>query len=273
MTKVETELAELRGAFSLEFVLFSNKREAIKSFALYAELDDEEIGLWFDSADNLSFFDNYGKVTTFEEARLNADKYMAQKGIKSFDNKQECQQPPPVLTYQETAYREHITAALNIMDSIIYPTDDKWEELINAQSPIQTKNVGPHAQLSGFDELRSTGEVSETAFRGTADKADRLVAQLEIADSGPKTISQQIKESQSRHEAGNSQLTKSSAAVRQGISNDAIDNEISNNSPPTLENGVDDICKVCQSLNCTELICFIQVKTLNRSGGVNATTN
>ena len=231
------ELAGLRSAYDLEFVLFANKKSTISNFVLYANLDNDEIGTWACPVENSSFFEKHNS-NNLDIAQYKAIDYMAQKAADNTD-----------------LYSKQINVMLHTEGEgeVRAPFEEPQEY---GSAPVGTEDSGLHAGFRESNELNSTGTVLDTSWRGTLDKADLLLNQLDTADFGPKTISQQIKESQYALRAAKSRLRNTRTSDSEKTTNGVIESGISNSLVPAWGNGKSDICKVCRSVNCIDLICW-----------------
>jgi len=251
-----TELANLHSDYNLEFVLFSNKKLTIANFVLYANLDDEEVGMWAGAPENSSFFKNYNMVN-LAMAKDEAIAYMAR-----------------ITTNSNKICTKEINASFHPEDGL--GDDDRFNNSeVFSNISLGVVEAGRYGQFAATEETSNIGEVWHTTQEHFC-LLDQNFSQSNINESGPQTTSHQIKESQSCPKAGSKILNNHGTSYNERTSSRSVDKKEINSSTPRSENGTGEICNVCHSLNCTDLICWIHtpnedsaLKPKSQTKGVN----
>jgi len=228
------EKAELQSAYNLEFVLCAVKKLTMENFVRYANLADDEVGMWTGPVENSSFFKNYNTVK-LDIAQDEAIEYMARKSMVDIN-----------------LHTKEINAIFHAEDRRgVHALFKESEECTTTTSEaIKAKVNGFNAQLTELEESCNAGAVMHNT-QEEPHMVDQFLSQLNVNDSGPKTISQQIEESQTRFDIGHTGAFNSVGPSENRVVNGP---KGSVEVQPDISAG--EICKVCRCLDCTDLICW-----------------
>lgn len=200
-----------------------------------ANLADDEVKMWAGSVENFSYFEHYN-TADLSTAQHKAISYMGRKTVRNTD-----------------LYTKEINAELyaNDGEGLHAPFKEQAEFINTKSTAVKTGGSSVHAHFHVSQETSNVHAIIPT-LQDKPNEVEHLLIQLDLDDSGPQTISQQIKESQYRLEAAGSH----SASFKERRPRFVADKTANSNRTPILEYGTSEICQICQTINCTDLTCW-----------------